>query len=76
MHRLKSMLFSKLTLLSNSLVLTSYLSGVYVESIIVSWLCGRVQKTLKKRRKQTEEKQSKMKSKKNEEYKESQIPTR
>ena len=42
--------FSQLTLLSNNLLLTSYLSGIYLES----WFCwswGGVQKTLKKRRK-------------------------
>ena len=37
------------------------------------WLLGGVQKTLKKRRKQTEEKHWKVKRKKNEEYEESQI---
>ena len=61
-----------MTLLSNNLVLTSYLSGIYLESWF-SWLWGGVQKTSKKRRKQTEEKHWKVKRKKNEEYEESQI---
>ena len=74
MHRLKSMFFSQLALLSNNLVLTSYLSGIYLESWF-SWLWGGVQKTSKKRRKQTEEKHWKLKRKKNEEYEESQITT-
>ena len=69
--KLKSMFFSQL--LSN-LVLTSYLSGIYLESWF-SWLRGGVQKTSKKRRKQTGEKHSKVKRKKNEEYEESQITT-
>ena len=51
---LKPMFFSQLTLLSNNLVLTSYLSGIYLDSWL-SWLWGGVQKTLKKK-KQTEEK--------------------
>ena len=55
MHRLKHMFFSQLTLLSNNLVLMSCLSGIYLESWF-SWLWGGVPKTLKKRRKQTEEK--------------------
>ena len=74
MHKLKSMFLSQLTLLSNNLVLTSYLSGIYLESWF-SWLWGGVQKTSKKRRKQTEEKHWKLKRKKNEEYEESQITT-
>ena len=68
------MFFSKLTLLSNNLVLTSYLSGIYLESWFF-WLWGGVQKTSKKRRKQAEEKHWKVKRKKNEEYEESQITT-
>ena len=48
------MFFSQLTLLSNTLVLTSYLSGIYLESWF-SWLWGGLQKISKKRRKQTEE---------------------
>ena len=52
----------------------SYLSGIYFESWF-SWLGEGSQKTLGKRRKQTEEKHSKMKRKKNEGYKESQITT-
>ena len=68
------MIFSQFTLLSNNLVLTSYLSGIYLESWF-SWLRGGVQKTSKKRRKQTGEKHSKVKRKKNEEYEESQITT-
>ena len=55
MHRLKSMFFSQLTLLSNNLVLTLYLSVIYLESWF-SWLWGGVQKTLKKSKKQKEEK--------------------
>ena len=55
MHRLKSMFFSQLTLLSNNLVLTLYLSVNYLESWF-SWLWGGVQKTLKKSKKQKEEK--------------------
>ena len=74
MHKLKSMFFSQLTLLSNNLVLTSYLSGFYLESWF-SWLWGGVQKTSKKRRKHIEEKHWKVKVKKNEEYEESQITT-
>ena len=74
MHKLKSMFLSQLALLSNNLVLTSYLSGIYLESWF-SWLWGGVQKTSKKRRKQTEEKHWKLKRKKNEEYEESQITT-
>ena len=55
----------QLTLLSNNLALTSYLSGTYLESWF-SWLSGGA-------RKHTEEKHWKMKRKKNEEYEESQI---
>ena len=51
----KTNVFSQLILLSNNLELTSYLSGIYLESWFSS-LSGGVQKTLKKRRKQTEEK--------------------
>ena len=61
--------------LSNNLALTSYLSGIYLESWF-SWLLGGVQKTSKKRRKQTEGKHWKTKRKKNEEYEESQITTK
>ena len=46
----------------------------YLESCF-SWLWGGVQKTLKKKRKQAEEKHWKVKRKKNEEYEESQITT-
>ena len=55
MHKLKSMFFSQLALLSNNLVLTSYLRGIYLESQF-SCLWGGVQETSKKRTKQTEEK--------------------
>ena len=55
MHKLKSMFLVQLTLLSNNIVLTSYLNGIYLESWL-SWLWGGVQKTSKKRRKQAEEK--------------------
>ena len=51
----KTNVFSQLTLLSNNLVSTSYLSGIYIESWFSSLWEG-VQKTLKKRRKQTDEK--------------------
>ena len=54
MHKLESMLFSQLTLLSNDLTLILYLSGIYLESRFY-WLQGRVQKTPKKRRKQRQE---------------------
>ena len=54
MHEPKSMFLAQLTLLSNNLVLTSNLNGIYLESCL-SWLWGGVQKTSKKRRKQTEE---------------------
>ena len=47
MHKLKSMVFYQLILLSNNLVLLSYLSCIYLESWF-SWLGGGVQKTLKK----------------------------
>ena len=74
MHRLKSMFFYQLTPLSNNHVLMSYLGGFYLESWF-SWLGGRVQKTLKRRRKETEQKRWIMKRKNNEEYKESQMTT-
>ena len=74
MHKLKSMFFSQLTWLSNNLVLTSYLSGIYLESWFFWLWCG-VQKTSKKRRKQTEEKHWKVRRKKNEEYEETEITT-
>ena len=74
MHKLKSIFFSELTLLSNNLVLMSYLSGIYLESRFLR-LWGGVQKTPKKRRKQTEEKHWKVTRKKNEEYEENQITT-
>ena len=66
------MFFFQLTMLSNIIALMAYLSGVYLESWF-SWLWGGVQKTLKKRKKQTEEKHWKVKRKKNEAFKESQI---
>ena len=68
------MFFFQLTMLSNIIALMAYLSGVYLESWF-SWLWGGVQKTLKKRKKQTEEKHWKVKRKKNEAFKESQITT-
>ena len=43
------MLFSQLTLLFNNLVLTSYLSGIYLESWF-SWLWGGVQKKEEKKK--------------------------
>ena len=63
-----------MTLLSSNLVLTLCFSGIYLE-LWFSWLWGGVQKTLKKRRKQTEEKHRKVKRKKNEGFEESQITT-
>ena len=51
----KMIVFYQLALLSNNLVLMSNLSGIYLESLF-SWLGGGVQKTLRKRKKQTEEK--------------------
>ena len=74
MHELKSMFFPRLTLFSNNLALTSYLSGIYLESWF-SWLWGGVQKTSKKRRKQTEENHRKVKRKENKDCEESQITT-
>ena len=74
MYRIKPMFFSQLTLLSNNLVSTSYLSGIYIESWFSSLWEG-VQKTLKKRRKQTDEKHWKVKRKKSKEYEKSQITT-
>ena len=54
MDKLKSMFFSQLTLLSYNLVLMSHLSGIYLKSWS-SWLRVGVQKILKKRGKQAEE---------------------
>ena len=51
-----------------------YLSAIYLESCFSLFWVG-MQKTLKKRRKQTEQKHSKMKRKRNKEYKDSQITT-
>ena len=65
--------FPQLALFSNNLVLTSYLSGIYLESWF-SWLWGGVQKTSKKRRKHIEERHWKV-IEKNKEYEESQITT-
>ena len=42
-------------MVSNNHVLVSYLSGIYLESWF-SWLVGKLQKALKKRRKQAKEK--------------------
>ena len=42
-----------LALLSNNLVLMSHMSGIYLESWFSWFSWGGVQKTLKKRRKQT-----------------------
>ena len=55
-------------------MLTSYLNGIYLESWF-SWLLGGVQKTSKKKRRQTEEKHWKVKRKENEEFEEGQITT-
>ena len=54
-YSLKSMLFYQLALLSNNLLLMSYLSRIYLESCF-SWLWGGMQKTLRKRIKQAKEK--------------------
>ena len=67
-------IFYQLTLVSINLVLLSYLSGLYLESWF-SWLGGGMQKTLRKRRKRSEERQERMTRKKNVEYKKSQITT-
>ena len=64
--------FYQLTIFPNNIVLTSYLSSFYWE-LWFSWLWVGVQKTLKERRKQTEEKYWKVKRKTNGEYEESQI---
>ena len=64
---LKPMFFSQLTLLSNNLVLTSYLSGIYLDSWL-SWLWGGRSTENIKKKKQTEEKHYKVERKKNEEY--------
>ena len=74
MHKLKSMSFYQLALLSNSLALKSYLSGIYLESWF-SWLWGGMQKASEERRKQAEENSWKVETKKNEEYEKSQITT-
>ena len=72
MYSLKSMLFYQLALLSNNLLLMSYLSRIYLESCF-SWLWGGMQKTLRKRIKQAKEKHWEMKTKNNEEYKETHL---
>ena len=51
------MFFSQMTLLSNTLVLTSYLRGIYLESWF-SWLWGGLQKISKKRKQTEEEKEN------------------
>ena len=50
MHKLKSVFFFQLTLLSNYLVLKLYLSGIYLKSRF-PWLWVVVQKTSNKRKK-------------------------
>ena len=70
---LKPMFFSQLTLLSNNLVLTSYLSGIYLDSWL-SWLWGGVQKTLKKKKNRQKKNIEKWKEKKRR-IRESQITT-
>ena len=67
-------IFYQLTLVSINLVSLSYLSGLYLESWF-SWLGGGMQKTLRKRRKRSEERKERMTRKKNVEYKKSQITT-
>ena len=60
---LKSMFFSKLTLLSNNLLLTSYLSGIYLESwvfLVMRWSVENIQekkKTERRKRLKNEEKE-------------------
>ena len=60
---LKSMFFSKLTLLSNNLLLTSYLSGIYLESwvfLVMRWSVENIQekkKTERRKRLKSEEKE-------------------
>ena len=71
---LKPMFFSQLTLLSNNLVLMSYLSGIYLDSWL-SWLWGGVQKTLKKKKKTDRRKTLKSGKKKKRRIRESQITT-
>ena len=71
MHRLKPMFFFPIDT-ALCLLLTSYLGVIYLKSWF-SWLWGGVQKALKKRRKQAEEKHWKVERKENEEYEESQI---
>ena len=67
-------IFYQLTLVSINLVSLSYLSGLYLE-LWFSWLGEGMQKTLRKRRKRSEERQERMTRKKNVEYKKSQITT-
>ena len=50
MHRLKP-IFSQSTLLSNNLVLTSYLSVILLRTMVFLRLWGGVQNTLKKKKK-------------------------
>ena len=49
MHRLKSMFFSQLTLLSNNLVLTSYLSGIHI--IMVFMVMGKSAENIEEKKK-------------------------
>ena len=57
------MFFSKLTLLSNNLLLTSYLSGIYLESwvfLVMRWSVENIQekkKTERRKRLKSEEKE-------------------
>ena len=50
MLRLKSMFFSQLTLLSNSLILMSYLGGIYLQSCF-TWLWGRSAENIEEKKK-------------------------
>ena len=49
MHRIKSMFFSQLTLLSNNLVLKSYLSGIHI--IMVFMVMGKSEENIEKKKK-------------------------
>ena len=72
MHKLKSMFFSQLTLLSYNLVLTSYLSGANLKSWVF-WLWSA--ENIEEKKKQIGEKHWKVKRKNTEKYEESQKAT-
>ena len=71
MYKLKSII-SQLTLLSNNIVLTSYLSGIYLESWF-SWLWGGLHCLHLKKKTDRKKKHWKVKRKKNAAYEESKI---